>query len=348
MPRNGSGVYSLPAGNPVTTGTTISSTTQNNTTSDLATALTQSIAVDGQTTITANLPMAGFKFTGLSAGAANGDSVRYEQITGVVNQNSASVLINSVAGTNTITGTLTPTLTAYASGQKFTLNPANTNTGATTVNIDSVAAKNLFWNGAACVGGELRQSLPCIIEYDGTQFHIVGNSFNAPFLDTHPIAEGSSDATKKARLEVDGLTTATTRVITVPDRDLTLNNLSAITASLSGDVALNNTGTYFTGPTVAQGTVGTWFASGTVTLQDTAGAASFFVQLTDGTTTFGSTTVNSAGVGAITTASVSGVKANPAGNIRIMVKDVSSTSGKILFNQTSLNLDATVTAIRVG
>lgn len=44
----------------------------------------------------------------------------------------------------------------------------------------------------------------------------------APFVDTNAVVVGSSDATKKVRLEVDGLTTATTRVITVPDVDLTL------------------------------------------------------------------------------------------------------------------------------
>jgi hypothetical protein len=83
MPRNGSGTYSLPAGNPVVTGTTISSTVQNNTTSDIATALTNSLAKDGQTTPTANLPMGGFKLTGLAAGSVAGDSLRYEQLIGV-------------------------------------------------------------------------------------------------------------------------------------------------------------------------------------------------------------------------------------------------------------------------
>ena len=57
MSRNGSGTYSLPAGNPVVTGTTISSTWANNTLSDIATALTGSLASDGQTTATGNLNM---------------------------------------------------------------------------------------------------------------------------------------------------------------------------------------------------------------------------------------------------------------------------------------------------
>jgi hypothetical protein len=40
---------------------------------------------------------------------------------------------------------------------------------------------------------------------------------------------------------------------------------SPVTNSLGADVLLNNTANYFTGPSVAQGTSGTWFASGNVT-----------------------------------------------------------------------------------
>jgi len=57
MSRNGSGTYSLPAGNPVVTGTTISSTWANNTMNDLAAALTDSVAADGQTPMTGNLDL---------------------------------------------------------------------------------------------------------------------------------------------------------------------------------------------------------------------------------------------------------------------------------------------------
>ena len=59
MSRNGSGTYTLPAGNPVVTGTTISSTWGNSTLSDIAAALTGSIAADGQTPITGALQMGG-------------------------------------------------------------------------------------------------------------------------------------------------------------------------------------------------------------------------------------------------------------------------------------------------
>ena len=57
MSRNGSGTYSLPTGNPVVTGTTISSTWANTTLTDIANALTGSLSADGQTTASGNLNM---------------------------------------------------------------------------------------------------------------------------------------------------------------------------------------------------------------------------------------------------------------------------------------------------
>ena len=80
MSRNGSGTYTLPSGNPVVTGTTISSTWANDTLNDIATALSGSVAADGQTPITANLQMNGFKHTGLGTATGNGQSIIYDQV----------------------------------------------------------------------------------------------------------------------------------------------------------------------------------------------------------------------------------------------------------------------------
>jgi hypothetical protein len=68
MSRNGSGTYTLPAGNPVVTGTTISSTWANNTLNDIAATLTDSVAADGQTPMTGNLDLNTHKVVGLVAG----------------------------------------------------------------------------------------------------------------------------------------------------------------------------------------------------------------------------------------------------------------------------------------
>jgi hypothetical protein len=81
MSRNGSGVYSLPAGNPVVTGTSISSTWSNTTLSDIATALTGSVASDGQTPMTGNLDMNSRKIVLLANGTVATDAINFGQLT---------------------------------------------------------------------------------------------------------------------------------------------------------------------------------------------------------------------------------------------------------------------------
>lgn len=79
MSRNGSGTYSLPAGNPVVTGTTISSSWANNTMNDIASALTGSVAADGQTPMTGNLDLNTNKIVNLVAGTVAGDAIEFAQ-----------------------------------------------------------------------------------------------------------------------------------------------------------------------------------------------------------------------------------------------------------------------------
>ena len=123
---------------------------------------------------------------------------------------------------------------------------------------------------------------------------------------------------------------------------------SPISGELGGNVALNNTANYFTGPSIAQGTSGTWFVSGTVTVRDTAGAAGFHARLTDGTTVIASTQADSAAANATESITLSGYISSPAGNLRIEVKDVTSTNGLILSNATSNALDSRITAFKIG
>jgi hypothetical protein len=81
MSRNGTGIYSLPAGNPVVTNTTISSTWSNTTLSDIATALTGSVAADGQTPMTGNLDMNTRKVVNLANGTVATDAINLGQLT---------------------------------------------------------------------------------------------------------------------------------------------------------------------------------------------------------------------------------------------------------------------------
>ena len=80
MPRS-SGTYTLPAGNPVVTGTTITSTWANTTFSDVATALTGSVATDGTSPMTGILQMGNNKITGVADGTASSDVATVNQIS---------------------------------------------------------------------------------------------------------------------------------------------------------------------------------------------------------------------------------------------------------------------------
>lgn len=168
MARNGSGTYSLPAGNPVTTGAVISSTWANNTLDDIATALTASLAKDGQTTPTANLPMATYKHTGVGTATATTDYARADQV-----QNSALQYLSSVSGADTITASASITPAAYAAGQTFRFISAGANTGAATLNVSSLGAKSIKKQGTnALAAGDIASGALVEVTYDGTNFQL--------------------------------------------------------------------------------------------------------------------------------------------------------------------------------
>lgn len=75
MPWNGSGVASPPGADyPAVSLTVISSSVRNALDADIYTSLSNCITKDGQQTVTANIPMGGFKVTGLGLGTASTDA----------------------------------------------------------------------------------------------------------------------------------------------------------------------------------------------------------------------------------------------------------------------------------
>jgi hypothetical protein len=171
MSFNGSGTFVINStGQPVVTGTVISSTAFNALTADLATGLSTTITKNGQTTPTANLPMGGFKFIGMGDGTAGTDSATVSQIQ------SAYGTFLTVSGTNTITATVSPSLTAYSAGQMFGFVAANTNTGATTINISGLGAKSIVTPLGALNANDIQSGYFYIIYYDGTNFQLLGIS----------------------------------------------------------------------------------------------------------------------------------------------------------------------------
>lgn len=125
--------------------------------------------------------------------------------------------------------------------------------------------------------------------------------------------------------------------------------LPKFTNSLGGNVTLTTINVFVDGPSVAQGTSGTWFASGSVVLKDSAGAASLVAKLYDGTTVIDSGFVTSASAAGRVTISLSGYITSPAGNIRIAAANfTNSGTGSMVFNDSTSGKDSTVSAIRIA
>jgi hypothetical protein len=93
----------------------------------IATGLSQCITKDGQTTISANIPMANYKFTGLGNGTARTDVINVGQV-----QDGQFTYLGTTGGTaDAYTLTPSPLITAYATTQQFTAKISATNTTTT-------------------------------------------------------------------------------------------------------------------------------------------------------------------------------------------------------------------------
>ena len=189
MAFNGSGVFSLVAGNPVVSGTVISSTTHNNTMTDIATnGLTNCLVKDGQTAATGNLPMGTNRHTGVGAAAALTD---YAQAKQVIDGDLTE--LTSVSGTNTITATGPLSVAAYVVGQNFNFIAAGNNTGATTININSIGARAITKSGTtALVSGDIKNGQIIPLVFDGTRFQIIGGGGTSVVTTRGDVIRGSS------------------------------------------------------------------------------------------------------------------------------------------------------------
>jgi len=86
-------------------------------------------------------------------------------------QAGTSTYCRSATGNDTYTCALTPTLTAYTTGMCLAVNPDTANTGAATINVDALGAKNILTRSLATLSdGDLPANINTTLCYDGTQF----------------------------------------------------------------------------------------------------------------------------------------------------------------------------------
>lgn len=122
MSFNGSGTFLInSAGQPVVTNTIISSTAFNALTADLATGLSTCLTKDGQTTPTANIPLGGFKLTGVGAATLLGDALSFGRDATIDDLTVTGSISVSGLGTYTNTQTFSGSTSALAAKLKNAL-----------------------------------------------------------------------------------------------------------------------------------------------------------------------------------------------------------------------------------
>ena len=115
--------------------------------------------------------------------------------------------------------------------------------------------------------------------------------------------------------------------------------------NISIDVALNNS-SYVDGPTVSQGTAGTWLVMSSITLTDTS-VNNIDVKLWDGTTVIDSVRTSVSTANGYTVVALSGAISSPAGNIKISCK-ASTNTAILVANVSSNGKDSLLTATRIS
>ncbi len=178
MPFNGSGVYSAPASpgafNPAVAAGSADPTSWNALLTDISTALSTAICRDGQTVITADIPMSGHKFTSVLDASGTGEylgSSQYKNNT-VLGRNDTSGLAGSYAIASTIP-------TTYAPYQRFQFIALSANTGAATLNVNGSGAKTIKRpNGANLSDNDILAGSIADVIYDGTNFILLSGGNN--------------------------------------------------------------------------------------------------------------------------------------------------------------------------
>jgi microcystin-dependent protein len=104
--------------------------------------------------------------------------LRYGQITTI--QNGGYVYAAAAGTANTYTASLTPAITAYTAGMIVNIKINTANTGASTINLNSLGVKDIkLLGGIALVGDEMPTNMLAELNYDGTQFILLNPSHGA-------------------------------------------------------------------------------------------------------------------------------------------------------------------------
>ena len=137
---------------------------------DLATGINSCINKDGSNAMTGAMNMGSQKISSLADGVAHTDAVNAGQI-----QDGGLIFQATDSGSaNTYAIALTPAVTGYVAGQVFHFKAANASSGASTLNVNALGAKNIKKkNDQDIAAGDIEQNAIVSVIYDGTSFQML-------------------------------------------------------------------------------------------------------------------------------------------------------------------------------
>jgi hypothetical protein len=252
LPRS-SGTYTQPANTAAVANSTASSTAFNTLITDISTALTDSLPVDGTKAMAAALPMGSNKITGLAVGTALTDAASITQV-----QNRTVAWADGGGTADAITATYSPTVTALVDGMVLGVRATAANATTTpTFAPDGLTARIIVkGGGSALAAGD--------IAGDGHDLELRYNSAGTPtwsLLNPFPAAAAGASSATTTLAGVSELATTT--------EILTGTEAANVTATPDSIAALWEQGTTLSSAsTLSFGEGGFFHVTGTTTVTD--------------------------------------------------------------------------------
>jgi hypothetical protein len=229
MARDGSGNYSLPEA-AFTSGTTISSSAMNSNLSDLASALTGSVARDGQAAFTADQSMGNNKITSLASATARAHAANAGQL-----QDLKLGWVTAGGSADAITASYSPAYAALADGMCcfVRFGAANATTTPTFAPSGLTARTITKWGGDALAVGDIDENHEGVLRYNlaNTRWELlnpkVGTLYSDPLTTRGDIVRRGAAATERLALGSNGA------IVSSDGTDVKYQTLAALLEILS-------------------------------------------------------------------------------------------------------------------